>query len=81
MKNGNYESDIGDIRYLLEVASPVDLQAVAILVGAKVGFEERRPRFVDATGADLSMAEILRRSQAEPTVQRRIYNMWMTYAH
>ena len=81
MKRGGYESNIDDIRYLLSVASQVDLQKVAGLIGATFELVGATPRFLDSNGFELSVAEVQRRTQVNPDVQRTIYNLWMTYAH
>jgi hypothetical protein len=51
----------------------------------KTGYESKISenngfRFSDRAGRELSLTEIHRRSQADPEIQRSVYNMWMTYA-
>ena len=80
MKTG-YESKLSDIVYLFDVASDADRRRVAGLVGASVAVRDGGTVFLDASGAEIPSGEIHRRTQAEPGIQRTVYNMWMTYAH
>jgi hypothetical protein len=76
-----YESKLSDIVYLFDVASEEDRRRVARLVQANVVKRDRAVAFLDASGAEITIAEIHRRTQADSTVQRAVYNIWMTYAH
>ena len=76
-----YESKLHDIVYLFDVASEADRRRVASLVQAKVVDQDRALTFFDTSGAEITIAEIHRRTQADSAVQRTVYNMWMTYAH
>jgi hypothetical protein len=76
-----YESKISDIVYLLDVASDADVAKLALMIRASVRKDGDRWRFLDEAGRELTLIEIHRRTQADPTPQRSVYNMWMTYAH
>ena len=76
-----YESKPSDIRYLFDVASESDRTKVAKMVGASVKRDGDRNRFFDEAGREISLDEIHRRTQVDPTIQRSVYNLWMTYAH
>ncbi|WP_341407563.1 hypothetical protein [Luteolibacter soli] len=51
------------------------------MVRASVRKDGTRDRFFEHAGHELSLEEIHQRTQADPTTQRSVYNMWMTYAH
>jgi hypothetical protein len=76
-----YESQLRDIEYLFDVASETDRAKVAKMVCASVKRAGNRNRFFDEAGQELSLDEIHRRTQADPIVQRSVYNLWMTYGH
>jgi hypothetical protein len=76
-----YESQPSDIAYLFDVASETDRAKVANLVRAVMKSDGDRHRFFDEAGQELSLEEIHRRTQADPILQRSVYNLWMTYAH
>lgn len=80
MKTG-YESRLSDIDYLFDVASPGDRKRIAGLVGASTKEELSKLRFLDVSGAEITSAEIHRRTRLDPEVQRSVYSLRMTYAH
>ena len=76
-----YESTMSDIDYLFDVASPDDRKRIAELVSASVKEELSKLRFFDVSGSEIASAEIHRRTQLDPEVQRSVYNLRMTYSH
>jgi hypothetical protein len=79
--SAGYESTLSDINYLFDVASPDDRKRIAGLVGANVKEEFGKLRFFDVSGTEIARAEIHRRTQLDPKVQRSVYNLRMTYSH
>jgi hypothetical protein len=75
-----YESQLRDIAYLFDVASETDRAKVAKMVCAVAKRDGNCHRFFDEAGQELSLDEIHRRTQANPAIQRSVYNLWMTYA-
>ena len=78
--SAGYESKISDIGYLLSVASVSHRKQLAGLVKARIKKEGGGFRFFDDSGAEFSLSEVHRRSQADGDVQRQVYNLWMFYA-
>ena len=76
-----YASQISDIAYLFDVASEADRAKVVRMLRASVRKDGDHLRFFDEGGAELTLADIHLRTQSDPTIQRSVYNMWMTYAH
>jgi hypothetical protein len=76
-----YESTLHDIVYLFDVASVEDRNRVLRFVHATVRERNAQLAFFDDSGAAITLAEIHRRTQLDPEIQRSVYNMWMTYAH
>lgn len=76
-----YTSTASDIVYLLDVASTVDRERVATRVQLQLRMDGRSFRFFTASGGEVSLEEFHRRTQADPEIQRFVYNLWMTYAH
>ena len=80
MKTG-YESSLGDIRYLFDVASDADRQRLATRLNVRIEKRGNNCAFFEHNGAIISLEEIHRRTQADPDFKRSVYNLWMTYAH
>ena len=76
-----YQSTINDIKYLLSVASVQHREEFAGQVQAVIQPEGKGFRYFDVDGTEITLAEIHRRSQIDPVIQRSVYNLWMTYAH
>ena len=74
------ELKISDIGCLLSVASVSHRKQLAGLVKARIKKEGGGFRFFDDSGAEFSLSEVHRRSQADGDVQRQVYNLWMFYA-
>jgi hypothetical protein len=79
--NSGYDSKITDITYLLSVASIEDRSRFAGFLKIRIEKRDERFQFFDETGREVGLAEVHQRSQADPEIQRSVYNMWMTYAH
>ncbi len=77
--NAAYKLTVNDITDLLRVASPWHRRQVARLVKATIRKAGESFRCSDESGANISISEIHRRSQADPKVQRSIYNIWCFY--
>lgn len=74
-----YELSASDVSDLLRVTSPLYRKRVARLLRATIRKAGEGFHYMDESGADISFAEIYRRSQADAGVQRNIYNIWCYY--
>jgi len=75
-----YQSKIGDIGYLLSVASVWHRKQFAGLVKVRIKKMKEEFRCFDESGAEISLSEVHRRSQSDGEIQRRVYNLWTSYA-
>lgn len=76
-----YQSKVSDIVYLLEVASAADRDRVAGRAHCRIEKNGDVCRFFERDGSEITIEEFHRRTQADPDLQRHVYNVWMTYAH
>jgi hypothetical protein len=75
-----YELEASDLDYLLRVASPWHRKQVAGFLKTVIRKRREGFRHFDESGAEMSLSELHRRSQAAADTQRRVYNLWMSYA-
>jgi hypothetical protein len=59
----------------------LEIESESGSVKASVKEELGKLRFFDISGAEITLAEIHRRTQLEGEVQRSVYNLRMTYGH
>jgi hypothetical protein len=75
----DYELKADEIGDLLRVASPWHRKQVAELVKAVIRKKGEGFRFFDESGAEISLSEIHRRSQARADTRRSVYNLYLSY--
>ncbi len=74
-----YRLNIGDIGTLVNAASLWHRKQIASLLGARIKKIKGGFRYFDVSGAEISLSDIHRRSQANPKIQRSVYNLWFYY--
>jgi hypothetical protein len=77
--SSGYRLKIGDISTLLNAASLWHRKQIASLLGARIKKIKGGFRYFDDSGTEISLSEIHRRSQANPRIQRSVYNLWFYY--
>jgi hypothetical protein len=74
-----YELKISDISCLLKAASLWHRKQFASLVRGRIKKRKDGFRYFDASGAEVSLSEVHRRSQSAAKIQRTVYNLWFYY--
>lgn len=68
-----------ELSELLRGLSRWNRNQIAVLLKAQIRKRGNGLRYFDESGAEISLSEIHRRSQADDERRHRIYNLWMFY--
>jgi hypothetical protein len=75
-----YELRLQDVTSLLNGASRWHRKQIATLANVAIRKNGEGFQYFDKAGREISLSEVHRRSQADPKIRRRLYNLWMFYS-